>query len=141
MEKLSRFEQAIADGEVCVRDVDVPMDVVGMPPHFYPTGERVADPLMWAILDVLSLIEHHPHFGTTPQRFRLWYVRSGLDGLKTKVWALKGDYEFPDSPVRTAMDSYQLMYDGSMEGIDQWTVTCCSDSMRPCGQSSGCGVA
>jgi len=131
-DKVSPRMQAILDGILLTKEVHVPFEPVDeQSPHFHPlTGERVSDPVLYAITDVLWWMGQFDAYKTSSDRLRLWYIRDYMDAM---VVAAKGDFpldmpEFKRGTVKgwedwsrpPCREEQVLMYDGPIDSL--WVV-------------------
>jgi len=124
--------QAIIDGHVVFKEVDVPWGPVEEePPRFHPqTGERITGRILYAIVDVLSWAKKADGYETSSDRLRLWYERQYMNSI---LVAAKGDFpmdmpEFDRGTVKSwmrpfgsisspTMEQRVLLYDGLLSQL------------------------
>ena len=130
MNELSPESQAIVNGTLLIKEVRVSFELLEeQPPHFHPlTGERISDPVLYAIVGVLSWMEGFDSYKTSSDRLRLWYEREYMSAM---VIAAKGDFslDMPEfnrgvveswvdlKPVPLVREERALLYDGPIDGL------------------------
>lgn len=129
MGELSPESQAIVDGHLVVKNVKVPWGPMEEEtPLFHPqTGERITEPVLYAIINLLSWMEKADGYATSSDRLCLWYERQLMSSM---VIAAKGDFELdmPEFERGTvaawaqwrrppSRDQRVLLYDGPLSQL------------------------
>ncbi len=90
MGELSPLSQAIFDGHLVLKEVEVPFGPIKEEtPRFHPrTDKRITDRILYAIVDVLLWAQKAEGYETSSDRLRLWYERQYMSSI---IVAAKGD--------------------------------------------------